>query len=284
MNWYEVQDTLNIIPDPITSLVLSWKQNAVDVLDFSGPKGHAAQKDDIVVLQKENCNNAHSLNALSPGTGITHSAPMKLETGAVAFTFALAQGKVNELAVGRYRICYATSSSEYDTLSDFKMLDSILEITSVSVSTPALVVPDSVHLGVDIVVVWNATDGQYAGVSIPGSWLGLYKKGSCTDVNEWQHKCYLKAHELPVGETGGVVRFPQKDYGTAGEYEVRFFRGDSRSGQGQICSGMKDSGTGTYLQCALDVAVVSGTVHVYGSIESQDDMASLPGLEHVVLV
>ena len=47
---------------------------------------------------------------------------------------------------------------------------------------------------------------------------------------------------------------------------------------------MKDSGTGTYIQCSLDPAAVSSTVHVYGSIESQDDMSSIPGLEHVVIV
>ena len=145
-------------------------------------------------------------------------------------------------------------------------------------------VPDSVLLGVDIIVVWNATDGQYSGLSVAGSWLGLYKKNDCSTRNEWQHKCYLKSYQLPVGESGGVVRFPQKDYKAAGEYEVRYFRGNSRSGQGQVCAGMKDSGTGTYIQCSLDPAAVSSTVHVYGNIESQDDMSSIPGLEHVVIV
>jgi len=284
LNWCTLQDTLNIIPDPITNLKLNWKTAAVDVLDFSGPTGHAAKEGDIVLLQKGNCDNAHTLSALSPNTGLTHSAPMILEAGGVAATFALAQGKLNELGVGEYRICFATSSSEYDTISDFKMLDAILTLTSVAVSSPALVVPDSVHLGVDIIVVWNATDGQYSGKSIPGSWLGLYKKDACSTRNEWQHKCYLKSYELPVGESGGVVRFPQKDYKSAGDYEVRYFRGNSRSGQGQVCAGMKDSGTGTYIQCSLDPAAVSSTVHVYGSIESQDDMSSIPGLEHVVIV
>merc|ERR1712196_7215 len=122
--------------------------------------------------------NANTLSALSPNTGITHSAPMTLEAGGVAATFALAQGKVNELGFGEYRICFATSSSEYDEIADFKMLDSILTLTSVAVSSPALVVPDSVLLGV------------------AGSWLGLYKKNDCSTRNEWQHKCYLKSYQL----------------------------------------------------------------------------------------
>jgi hypothetical protein len=283
-NWYELTDTLTMIPHPIKNLVLSWKRASVDLLDFSGPAGHAAQEGDIVLLQKDNCDNAHVLSALSPNIGITHSAPMTLEAGARAFTFGLAQGKVNELPVGTYAICFATASSEYDTLSDFKKLDASLTLTPTVTVSPTLVVPDSVHLGVDIVVIWNSTDGQYTRDSVPGSWLGLYRKGECNDASEWAHKCYLVAHELPSGETGGVVRFPQQEYKAAGEYEVRYFRGNSRSGQGQVCAGLRDSGTGTYLQCALQVAATSETIHVFGSIESQEDMGSIPGLEHVVLV
>jgi hypothetical protein len=283
-NWYELTDTLTMIPHPIKNLVLSWKRASVDLLDFSGPTGHAAQEGDIVLLQKDNCDNAHVLSALSPNIGITHSAPMTLEAGARAFTFGLAQGKVNELPVGTYAICFATASSEYDTLSDFKKLDASLTLTPTVTVSPTLVVPDSVHLGVDIVVIWNSTDGQYTRDSVPGSWLGLYRKGECNDASEWAHKCYLVAHELPSGETGGVVRFPQQEYKAAGEYEVRYFRGNSRSGQGQVCAGLRDSGTGTYLQCALQVAARSETIHVFGSIESQEDMGSIPGLEHVVLV
>lgn len=285
-NWYELTDTLNIIPDPVAALTLEWKQNSVDMLDFSGPSGHAGLEGDRVVLQKENCENAHTLSAVGEGIGTTHSAPMTLEPGGVAFTFAIAQGKVNELAVGRYKMCFATKSSEFDAFSDFKMLNTEVVLTATMPITPSLVVPDSVHLGVDIVVIWNATSGanEKAGLSQPGSWVGLYKKGECSATSEWQHKCYLVAHELPAGESGGVVRFSQNDYKSAGEYEVRYFRGNSRSGQGQVCAGLQGTGEGTYVQCSLYVAATSRTIHVYGSIESQDDLASVPGLEHVVLV
>jgi len=284
LNWYTMQDVLKIIPDPSTNLVLTWKFAQVDLLDFSGPAGHAAQEGDTVLLQKDNCENAHILDGNSPNTGITHSAPMKLEPGAVAATFALAEGKVNELAVGTYVICYAPSSSEVDAFEDFKKLDVSITLTATISVAPTLMVPDSVALGVDIVVVWNATDGLYSGVSVAGSWVGLFVKGDCNDNAEFTNKCYLIAHELPVGETGGVIRFPQSAYKNAGEYEVRYFRGNSRSGQGQVCAGLQDSGTGTYLQCALEAAATSSPITVYGSIESQDDLASIPGLEHVVLV
>jgi len=283
-NWYELTDTLDIIPEPVTSLVATWKERNVDVLDFSGPDGHAALKNDIVVLQKETCDNAHLLTAVGPQLGLTHSAPMSLETGGVASTFAIAQGKVNELRMGTYKICFATASSEYDASSDFKMLDVELVLTESVVISPSLIVPDSILLGVDVVVVWNATDGQYSSVSQPGSWLGLYKKGECSAESEWQHKCYLVAHELPAGESGGVVRFTQSDYKSAGEYEVRYFRGNTRSGQGQVCSGLRDTGSGTYIQCSLLAAATSETISVFGSVESEDDMSSVPGLEHVVLV
>jgi hypothetical protein len=209
---------------------------------------------------------------------------MILEEGGVASTYALAQGKINEMSVGTYKICFATISSEVDTDSDFTALQQELTLTATVTVSPNLVVPDSVHLGVDIVVVWNATDGQYTDVSQEGSWLGLYRKGECATASEWQHKCYLVAHELPAGESGGVVRFSQQDYKNAGEYEIRYFRGNSRSGQGQVCAGLSGTGSGTYIQCALTVAATSSTIHIYGNIESQDDMASVPGLEHVVLV
>jgi len=284
LNWFEVVDTLNLIPDPTSALITTWKQRSVDVLDFSRPAGHAAQVGDLIVLQRENCENADQLSATGPGIGVNHSAPMFLEEGGIASTFAIAQSKINELTVGTYKICMATKSSEFDTDTDFKELAKEITLTETAVSTPHLVVPDSLHLGVDIVVVWNATDGQYMGVSLEGSWLGLYKKGDCAVDSEWQHKCYLVAHELPVGESGGVVRFSQRDYKTAGEYEIRYFRGDTRSGQGQVCSGLRDTGSGTYIHCTLQAAATSSAIHVYGNIETQDDLASVPGLEHVVLV
>jgi len=283
-NWYELTDTLNVIPQPTAALTTTWKQNSVDLLDFSGPAGHAAQQGDTIVLQKDNCSNAHLLTATGTGLGVIHSAPMFLEAGGIASTFAIAQGKINEMSVGTYKMCFATMSSEVDTDSDFTALEKELTLTETVVVSPTLVVPDSVHLGVDIVVLWNATDGQYADVSQEGSWLGLYRKGECSVASEWQHKCYLVAYELPAGESGGVVRFSQQDYKNAGEYEIRYFRGNTRSGQGQVCAGLSGTGTGTYIQCAMSAAATSSTINVYGSIESQDDLASIPGLEHVVLV
>merc|ERR1711871_892774 len=142
-NWFELQDTLSIIPFPTTLLTTNWKQGSVDFLDFSGPAGHAGIQGDLVVLQKENCDNAHLLNATAADLGVLHSAPMQLEEGGIASTFAIAQGKINELAMGTYKMCFATVSSEYDTASDFTLLDKELTLTESVVVAPSLVVPDS---------------------------------------------------------------------------------------------------------------------------------------------
>jgi len=200
------------------------------------------QAGDYIVLQKDNCQNVHLVTASSPGVGVTHSAPMTLEAGGIASNYGIAQGKINELGMGTYKICFATGSSEYDNFADFKPLDKEITITESFVIRPKLVTPTSVHLGVDIIVTWNATDGQYPGISQAGSWLGLYKKGDCLK-EEWKHECYLVARELPAGESGGVVRFSQRDYKAAGEYEVRYFRGNSRSGQGRACQGLRNTGS-----------------------------------------
>jgi hypothetical protein len=283
-NWLELQDTLSIFPEPISLLTTTFKQQAVTGLNFAGPAGHAGIAGDVVLLQKGNCDNAHLITADSPRLGIDHTTPMTLEAGGAASLYAIAQGKVNELAMGVYKICYATRSSEFDAAADFKTLDTEITITEAFIVLPTLVTPQSVHLGVDIVVTWNATDGQYLGVSEPGSWLGLYKKGECSTKDEWAHECYLAAREVPAGESGGVVRFSQKDYKAAGEYDVRYFRGNTRMGQGQVCQGMRNTGTGVYMQCTLVASTTSDAITVFGRIESEDDLAAVPGLEHVVLV
>jgi len=284
INWYELPDILRVLPYPTASLTTSWIYSSVAALDFSGPTGHAGEDGDRVVLKRDNCSDAHIITALSPGVGYQYSAPMLLPAGGIASVFALAQGKVNELAMGTYKICFATKSSEYDSMDDFTTLSEEITITELVLIAPDLMVPDSVKLGVDIVVIWNATDGQYSGVSQAGSWLGLYRKAECSEVSEWQHQCYLVARELPAGESGGVVRFSQQDYKTAGEYEIRYFRGNTQHGQGQVCQGLRNTGAGVYMKCNLVAAVTSDAVSVFGTIESQDDLASVPGLEHVVLV
>jgi len=284
INWNEIPDELVVIPDPTQALVTEWKQGTISILDFSGPAGNAGEAGDFVILQKGTCENAHLLTAESPGVAITHSAPMVLEVGGQALYYGIAQGKVNELGSGTYKICFATKSSEYDSMADFQTLQNELTIIEALVVAPQLIVPQSVHLGVDIVVLWNATDSQYSGVSQAGSWLGLYHKGECVEDLEWRHQCYLVARELPTGESGGVVRFSQQDYKAAGEYEVRYFRGNTNDGQGQVCQGLRNTGAGVYMRCTLQAALTSEPINVYGTIESQEDLASVPGLEHVVLV
>ena len=50
-------------------------------------------------------------------------------------------------------------------------------------------------------------------------------------------------------------------YKSAGEYEIRYFYGDSTDGQGYRCITLGGTGA-TYKQCVLRARGVSGAIHV----------------------
>ena len=146
-------------------------------------------------------------------------------------------------------------------------------------------VPQSVALGADIVVIWNASTPLMYRDSQPGAWLGLYEAGTCDDgVGEGRHECFLATQTLPVGVPAGIVRFTQSEYKAAGHYDVRYMRGDTTNNQGRQCKGLTKSSAGTYLYCMYMASATSSPVEVFGSIEQHNDLASVPGLEHIVLV
>ena len=127
-------------------------------------------------------------------------------------------------------------------------------------------------------------------------WIGLYKAGSCSQngnmrtTDKDQNSCYL-AYELVAdtrrtGQSSGTVTFKFADVRwPAGDYEVRYFLGDSQQGNGVVC---RDLGTGvgsTY--CALEAAASSVTFSVtpdrgvndYGAFQTKGGVKLVPGFE-----
>lgn len=278
---------------------------------------------DIVVLKKDDCTGVHNSSTTTDyafsrtygpptptptptGTGlarhpddsvtlaITYSKKFTLEAaggeavgdekGGTALVKSLAMGKVNELGVGIYKICYATKSSEGEEQGDFVQLTKTLEILPSTATKPDLTVPRVVQLGADIVVSWSSTIQLQNRRSKSNSWLGLFTKGECNVDTEERNQCYKAWQFINVNENTGTVIFSQKDYKFSGEYEVRFFQGDTRNGQGTVCRGQESVATESYVHCVLEAAATSNTITVAGSdINEIEDLSqsSVPGIEAV---
>jgi len=227
--------------------------------------------------------------------GSTYSARMLLEDvrdgevasgtneqfGAAARTVTLATGKVNELPAGNYKICYATSSSEGDDQNYFKMVNAEIEILGDTATRPSLTVPANILLGNEIPVDWAANIDLQEKLAQPNSWIGLFKAGECAAGNEWQHRCYIAAREVQAGTEAGRVTFLYEDYKAAGEFDVRFFSGDSFDGQGNTCKGLENSPHATYVQCVLEAAATSSTFSVGTKMKEIQNLDAIKGLEVV---
>ena len=61
-------------------------------------------------------------------------------------------------------------------------------------------------------------------------------------------------------------------------------RGDKSNSQGRSCMGLTKSNSGTYLYCMYVASATSGRVTVFGRVEQHDDLSSVAGIEHIVLV
>ena len=110
------------------------------------------------------------------------------------------------------------------------------------------------------------------------SWLGLFRKGSCTDTNA----CYVAWQFVDAGAGQGTVIFSQADYGISGEYDVRYFSGGSRNGQGVECKGMTGIPRENYLQCFNVAQTTSDTINVRGQdIEETEDLSLISGMEAI---
>jgi len=295
-----LQDMLTVFKEPTDALITSWYQYNVQELRFTQPQQGVhgdptfatGQQGDIIVLKKDSCTGVSAIDPSSYMLGQTYSAKLVLEEaggettgdekGGTASVYPLAQGKVNELAAGTYKICYATKNSEGEAESDFKQLAKSIEILPPPSMTPQLTAPRTVILGQDIVINWQANIGLQDRLAPAGTWIGLFAKGDCTGLDEWRHQCY-KAYQFVGAETeSGTVRFSQADYKVGGEYDVRYFVGDSRNGQGEICRGLTGVPGDTYVACMLDPKVTSSPIHIHGpDMRDLEDLDSQVGLEVV---
>jgi len=283
-NWIQLQDVLQILPDPSTGLQTTWKQGNVLDLSFDTPAANSGQAGDIIVLQQGSCTGVHLVQN-QPESRMT-SAPIILAQGGIAREFPIAAGKVNELNIGIYKVCFATGSSGGDSQADFSMLSAVLEIEeALDATAPVFSVPQSILLGVDLVATWGASSEMEHRESSAGAWIGLYRKGECNGNNEFGHQCHLAYRALPPRATGGEIRFTQHEYQSAGELELRYFQGDTRNGQGFECKGLIGAPSGVYMQCDLVAAATSEPVSVLAGIQSREDfLPGVPGLEHVVMI
>jgi len=180
-------------------------------------------------------------------------------------------------------MCYATRSSQGTASVDFKQLSKTIEVKVPTAELPVLEVPLQVAYGSDIVVKWSADNGLQDRQTPKGSWLGLYEKDDCTTFNVDRHRCFIASRSLEKGVQNGTVRFSVAEYRAAGDYEVRYFRGDSRHGQGVVCRGMPRI-QDTFLQCLLEETITSDVVTVDNDDPitiGSEAMSGAPGLEAV---
>jgi len=305
-NVQPLQDMLTIIKEPTDKLLSAYtffQYNVQELLftqpqqgTYGTPTFATGDVGDIIVLQIGGCTDVHSVSAASYSLdNPTSSSRFTLsatggevtgdEKGGQASVYALAQGKVNELAPGMYALCYATASSEGEEQSDFFQLTTIpgIEILPPPSTSPKLSVPRTVLLGQALIVQWESNVGLQTRVTPPNTWIGLYEAGECSDDNsDAPHQCYKAFQFLPTNEVGGTVIFSQQDYKVAGDYDIRYFVGDSRNGQGEVCKGMTGVDHETYIHCILNAAVTSSSIHIHGpDLRDMEDLESTPGMEVV---
>jgi len=309
-NVVPLQDMLSIFKEPTDSLVTSWFQYNVQELRFTDPQDlvyHSAANEggygtatftagypgDIIVLKKDSCTDVHAITADHYAIGVEYSAKIVLEEaggltvgdqkGGTAGIIPLATGKVNELQPGIYKICYATKNSEGEDQADFKMLAKTLEILPPTATRPQLTIPRTVLLGQDLVIHWSSNIQLQDQLSIPNSWIGLYGAGECTahsTEGTAPHECYKAFQFIETGVTSGTIIFSLADYKIAGEYDLRYFVGDTRNGQGRSCTGLTSVDHETYVTCKLVPSVVSSSVHIHGpDMRESEDMDQIVGLE-----
>jgi hypothetical protein len=311
-NVVQLPDRLTIFKEPTDSLVTTWFQYHVNELRFTQPQQGTwsadktsnfatGQAGDMVVLKKDNCVGAeavmastyqiytddpydhiHQKNSARFTLEETGNVTLGDENGGGAGVKPLAVGKVNELDIGIYKICYATESSGGESASDWMQLARTIEILAPPATKPSLSVPRNVVLGQDIVVSW-ASNSQFQDIaSAPNSWLGLFTRGECSTADKHDRNQCWKAYQfIAARDNTGTVIFSQNDYKISGEYEVRYFKGNSRNGQGEDCRGLKDVNHETYVTCQLEAAAISEPITVMGQhVDEVEELESL-GLEAV---
>merc|ERR1712094_104430 len=126
--------------------------------------------------------------------------------------------------------------SKADHEADFHTLLKFV-VEPLKMATPTMAVPAELPLGHEIYVHWGAGEGR---VAHPQDWIGLFKKGECTQLNLRadepfpatidsaaplnQNRCYLASSALTPGVASGTIRFSTAEYKQiTGEFETRYF-------------------------------------------------------------
>jgi len=316
----QLRETLKIIPQPTGVLETFQSAGKVQNLYFTQPVGTsvvmperelfsrvpppppspiAGQEGDIVILQRDSCLNVATS---TPNIPEGPSGRAILEEGGIAGTKSVALGMWNQLEQHEnYRICYATAESGGDSQNDFLDLIGVAMFIELDFRAPLFQVDSTVTLGEDIVVRWYANKDYSHRVAHPDDWVALYRKGECTEdpvftteydneetalaaKHNYIHKCYLGRVDLKDLKETGVVRMSLAQYKSVGEYEMRYFLGDSKHGNGYECRGLRGANTGDYIHCVLRAAAISDTINVVmpsaiGHSNDHNSMSTIPGLE-----
>jgi len=284
---YTVQADLYVEPQPIANIFPTYDRSQIFELQFNAREG------DYFMLKVDDCNGARTAAGDVPGGP---SYLTQLDHGGVAREKAIAQSQINELEDGTYKVCYATKSSEADEDNDFNYLSREIAIfESVAGHAGLSIATDAIAVGQDAVVHWSSDRGYAKSSSSYEDWIGLYRKGDCAEPEWWadgteraaevevdpsgRHKCHLAVQYLEGGQTAGEARFRIEQ---AGEYEARFFQGDSRHGQGYVCRRLPGTGASTYMHCVLEAAAVSSTITVTADKQPVSfGSETTPGLETI---
>jgi len=283
---YVTESQLHVDPYPVAAIPRTLDRSKVFELNFNGNEG------DYFVLNQGGCSGIRHIGGDVPG-GPSFLA--QLEAGGVAREKAIGRSHINELEEGNYQICYATQSSEADADHDFVTLSRIVHIfVKVSGKPRVQLMTSQVGIGEDILVQWASNSGLEPTDGAHQDWIGIYRKGECSEPAWWsgdslspgsesapadRHHCHLQVFYLQQGLAQGELRFQMQE---AGEYEVRFFQGNSRNGQGYVCRKLAglESGDEGFQHCVLEAAAVSEVVTVVGTA-MPTMFGSIPGLENV---
>lgn len=301
LEFIELDQKVNIVPEPSdpAKLVEKVKGEVWGIEMLLSGEAMAAREGDFLWIQKFHCG---ALLASPEAYPLGPSSRITFGPGGTITAEQVYKARLNELNIGAYRMCVATKESAGDTNLDYHALTTSLALFNEE-PYATLTVPYIAGLGQEIHVSWSLN-----GVLSNGQdWVGLYRKGTCvqSDYSEdnpyppddgeaqrhSQNQCYLATENIPAFVSSGTVSFKQSDYKIAGEYEVRYFFGTSRSGQGVVCRGNAGlaegfEGSPTYKTCALEAKATSNTIKVtaetQGKLSRKRTSAAvhhLPGLE-----
>jgi len=139
------------------------------------------------------------------------------------------------------------------------------------VRVPYMKVTENIGQSADILVTWSSTSGlDKPATSHPWDWIALYRAGECQQSRNMdstttdQNGCYLAWTMVhpPGGATEGVAKFAYiLTKWPAGQYEIRYFLGDSQMKYGTVCHA-QDNAPGGALYCALEAAATSNSFYV----------------------